>query len=253
MSTVDVAAWVGTYPFRSIRSSSLDTLASKARELSIDTFIVSSFESVFQENHLDAFERWHARIADIDSLEHWPVVDPSMPRCLARLQRIVERYRPRGIRLLPNYHGYSLRDGVIDDLMVFAEEQGLVTQIFTMIADPRWHYMLKVPPVAPEDYEHLTSVHPDAKLLISGQQPLQRLASRANECPNLYLDVSRVRGPVFAMTSLLDALPAEKLVFGSLWPIQIIEATLWQVTKARLAEQTQCLLLQDNVKRMLGE
>jgi predicted TIM-barrel fold metal-dependent hydrolase len=252
MSTIDVAAWVGTYPFRGIRNSSLDDLQAKAAELSIERFVVASFESVFQQNHFDAFERWHETLADIDCVEHWPVVDPSMPKQLKNFERIVDRYQPRGFRLLPNYHGYSLLDGHVDELMAFAKQYGLVAQVFGMIADLRWHYMLKVPPVHVDQFDHFTGVHHDAKIILSGQQPIQRLASRAEQCPNLYVDISRVRGPVLAMESLVNEMPLNKLLFGSLWPIQIIEATLWQVTWTNLPAETQAMVLHRNFETLMA-
>jgi predicted TIM-barrel fold metal-dependent hydrolase len=252
MSITDVAAWVGTYPFRGIRNSSLDDLQAKAAELSIDRFVVASFESLFQENHLDAYERWHETLAGIDCVEHWPVVDPAMPKQLRNFERIVDRYQPRGFRLLPNYHGYSLLDGAVDDLMTFAQERGLVAQVFAMIADYRWHYMLKMPAVSADLFDHFTGMHPDAKIIISGQQPVQRMAARAKQCPNLYLDISRVRGPVMAMEKLVNEMPTQKLLFGSLWPIQIIEGTLWHVTWTKLPAETQAAILGGNFETLMG-
>ena len=175
-----------------------------------------------------------------------------MPGQLRGLERIVDRYRPRGIRLLPNYHGYTLRDGVVDELMAFADEHQLVVQVFAMIADPRWHFMLKVPALDPEQLDHFTSRHFNARIIVSGLQPVTRLADRARQCPHLYLDVSRVRGPVFAMEKLVRDVPVDKLLFGSLWPIQIIEATLWQITWSDLPSHTQSLILNTGFEVLMG-
>lgn len=70
-------------------------------------------------------------------------------------------------------------------------------------------------------------------------------------CPNLYADTSRIRGPVFAIEKLLAACPADKILFGSLWPLQITEATLWQVTTAHIDDVIRKKILFDNANRLL--
>lgn len=248
----DVSAWVGTYPFRGIIHSSLDDLRNKSQTLGIDRFITSSFDNLFQENNFDAFERWAPILSEHSHIEHWPVVNPAMPGQLRRLERIVTEYQPRGIRLLPNYHDYSLRDHEVGDLMAFADQHHLVVQIFSMIADPRWHFMLKVPPVDSNDLDWLISQYAQSRMIISAHPSLQHLAPQAKQCPHLYLDVSRVRGPVLAMEKLVTQIPAHKLLFGSLWPIQIIEATLWQITQSNLSCESHNLLLYNNFQSLMA-
>ena len=58
--------------------------------------------------------------------------------------------------------------------------------------------------------------------------------------------------PQSAIEQLVKTLPPDKLLFGSLWPIQIIEATLWQITTADLDEPTRAKLLHGNAKKLLG-
>jgi predicted TIM-barrel fold metal-dependent hydrolase len=72
------------------------------------------------------------------------------------------------------------------------------------------------------------------------------------EQPILYADLSRLRGPQFAIEKLVNQLPVEKLVLGSLWPIHIIEATLWQVTTAKISPEIQRQLLHDNAQHLLA-
>ena len=51
---------------------------------------------------------------------------------------------------------------------------------------------------------------------------------------------------------MTTTLPTEKMVFGSLWPQQIVEATLWQVTTAKVDAGTRTAILRENARRMLG-
>jgi predicted TIM-barrel fold metal-dependent hydrolase len=154
--------------------------------------------------------------------------------------------------LLPNYHGFRLYDAGAAELMALARERRMIVQVFQRIADERWHWMLKVPAVDQADLDYLTASF-DQPILLSGVSGHRALASRLAKCPGLYADISRVRGPQFAIEKLVKAVPSEKLVFGSLWPIQIIEATLWQVTTAKIGDETKRNLLAENARRMLAD
>jgi predicted TIM-barrel fold metal-dependent hydrolase len=247
MNVIDVSAWVGQYPFRGIPSSDIASLKRKMGQLRIERAIVAPFEGIFWENTLNAYELFVEELKSETSLELWPVVRPG---ATAGLEKLLDRYRPRGLRVLPNYHGYRLWDSAAAELMQLARERGMVVQVFQRIADERWHYLLHVPPVPQDDLEYLTAVYHDQPILLSGVQPLISLASRLREQPKLYVDISRVRGPQFAFESLVKDLPAEKLIFGSLWPVQIIEATLWQVTTAQIPAEVKQQILHDNAEWM---
>ncbi|HEX7010438.1 MAG TPA: amidohydrolase family protein [Phycisphaeraceae bacterium] len=254
---IDVAAWVGQYPFRGILHSSLTHLLDKLAALQVERAVVSPFEALFWENNLDAFDLWSHRLAEHSRLELWPVVNPAMPGQIARLARRLDEHAahgqavPRGLRLLPNYHGYRLDAPAVDDLMRLARERSLIVQVFQRIADERWHWMLSVPPVPPEDLLAFVDRHDQQPILISALNAPQLLADRLRSHPALYADLSRLRGPLFALERLLEQAPADRLVFGSLWPIQIIEATLWQITYAQASDATKADLLRGNAARLL--
>lgn len=248
---IDVAAWVGNYPFRGIINSTLDDLRGKAEALNM-RFVVASFDSLFHENNLDAFERWQETLAGEGHLEHWPVANPDQPGQLRYLEKLLDRHQPRGLRLLPNYHAYRLWHPEMDRLMAMAAERGMIVQIFQRIADERWHWMLKMPAVSREDVDHVTSRYTDARVIVSGCAELAWIAPRLRECPHFYADISRIRGPVLALEHYAAIVPLEKMVFGSLWPIQMIEASLWQITWSQLTEQTKADLLYGNFARLTG-
>jgi predicted TIM-barrel fold metal-dependent hydrolase len=248
MSAIDVSAWIGHYPFRGIPNSSIDDLRRKMNELQIGRVIVSPYEAIFWENNLDAYEQAARQLADDAAIEVWPVVRAG---ATAGLEKLLDRFNPRGLRLLPNYHGYRLIDQPVRGILDLAKSRGMIVQVFQRIADERWHYLLKVPPVDQTDLEYVTSVHTEQKILLSGLNSIAPFASRLRQSANLYADLSRIRGPQFAIESMVKSLPVEKLVFGSLWPVQIIEATLWQITSAQIDETLKQQLLRENALALL--
>ena len=247
---IDVSAWVGQYPFRGIPKSSVADLKRRMSSLRISLAIVSPFEAIFWENGLDAYERAADELAADDaSLQVWPVMRPG---AMHGLERLLDRYHPRGLRLLPSYHDYHLYDASVEPIMTLARERRMIVQIFARIADERWHWMLKVPELPLHDIEYATGVFDRQPILVCGLNRPQALAARMEHHPMLYADVSRVRGPVFAMDQLLASPQIDRLVFGSLWPIQIVEATLWQITSAGATDEAaRAKLLRENAEALL--
>lgn len=252
-TTIDVAGWVGQYPFRGIHNSSLAHLTAKLESLQIERAIVSPFEALFWENNLDAWQLWAARLADKPRLELWPVVNPAQPGQLSAFESMLDAYRPRGLRLLPNYHGYQLADPAVETLMRLADQRGMIVQVFQRIADERWHWMLPMPAVQEEELVAFVQQYPHQRILISGMNHPQVLAEVMAKQPQLYADISRLRGPLFAVERLVEQVPAQRLTFGSLWPIQVIEATLWQLWDARIPEASRQAMLYGNAQRLLNE
>jgi uncharacterized protein len=246
---VDCSAWIGTYPFRAIPRSSIDDLRERMQVLGIDRAIVSPFEALFQENNLDSYAHAAAQLKSDPGLEVWPVIRPG---ALHGFEKLLDEYRPGGMRLVPNYHGYRLYDRTVERIMAAARERRMMVQIFTRIADERWHWMLKVPELSLAEIEHAVSIYGNQPLLISGLNAPQNLSPRMQQHPGLFADVSRVRGPLFAMEKLLASSVSEKLVFGSLWPIQIIEPTLWQITSAPVPDEKKNAVLHTNAKTLLN-
>jgi predicted TIM-barrel fold metal-dependent hydrolase len=249
---IDVAAWVGHYPFRGILSSSLEHMRRQMRGIGIAKAIVSPFEAVFWENNLDAYEQWLLRLGGRQDLELWPVVNPAMPGQLDEFKRMCESHRPRGVRLTPNYHGYRLEDTCVAALMQFAAAKEMVVQVFSRIADERWHWMLKTPPVATDEILYFTSAFAGQPMILSALNSIREIIPRMKQQPRLCVDISRLRGPIFAAEQLMAEAPPKQVLFGSLWPIQIAEATLWQVLEARMDDKIKSAVLRDNFLELVG-
>jgi predicted TIM-barrel fold metal-dependent hydrolase len=168
------------------------------------------------------------------------------------IERVLDRFKPRGLRLLPNYHGYRLSDVSVERIMRLAKQRRMIVQVFQRIADERWHWMLKTPAVDQEALAYFTARYADQPLLLSGLGSFEGWASRIEQSDSIYVDVSRIRGPVFAIERLQQSVRLDRVVFGSLWPIQMIEASLWQIEAARLDVQNKAALLRDNANRLLA-
>jgi predicted TIM-barrel fold metal-dependent hydrolase len=254
----DVAAWLGPYPFRHLRECSLDDLVARCDRLGIGRVVASGYDNLFAQNGLETWRIWREAIAAHPAetrIDYWPVVNPAAPGELRRFSEYAAVHRPRGIRLLPNYHGYRLWEPAVADVMAVARQMDLVVQVFVRIADERWHWMLHTSAVdVNQDIAYLTSQFQEQPLVISGASAgeIGFLGRRMRQQRMLYADLSRVRGPIFALDRIDQAAPVDRLLFGSLWPVQIIEASLWEITTSTLDAGIQRAILGGNYAALMA-
>jgi len=136
-------------------------------------------------------------------------------------------------------------------LMDFARRNRLVAQLFVRLADERWHWMLKMPAVPDSEVLYFTSVFAGWRMIVSGLNAIDPLMSRLRQQPRLCVDIGRLHSCLFAVEQLISQVPWEQVLYGSLWPIQIPQATLWQVLDARIEERIKSALLHDNFVRLM--
>jgi predicted TIM-barrel fold metal-dependent hydrolase len=247
-STFDATLFFGDYPFRGFAQSSLNDLKSRCEQHNISGGAVSSFQQIFWENNLEAARRDADAIANYASLQHFVVVNPSYPRQLEDLEKVLSQFPVSGLRLLPNYHQYHLWDDCVRDLFVLAKEYQLPLQIHREIQDQRMHWMLPVAPLASAELEWLLANPPAVKVLLSGltNADLRGLQSKILEAPNVWADLCRVRGPVFGIEKMTELVKAKRLVYGSLWPIQNMASSLLQIEDAQISEEDKKVIVRSD-------
>ena len=252
-TVIDATAFVGDYPFRGFPQTSPGALKKLAQKYGIGGAVVSSFSEIFWENNFEAAKRLADEIGGGDFFAHFLVVNPSYPRQIKELPDVLEATGASGIRLLPNYHEYRLWDERVLELFHFAHEHELPIQIFREIQDERMHWMRHFPPTANADFEWFLSALdtpeiPACRVLLSGLTffDFGRMGEAMRECKTVWADLSRVRGPLFSVEKLVNEQSHERLVFGTLWPIQIMAATLRQIADADIDETMRARMLGEN-------
>jgi predicted TIM-barrel fold metal-dependent hydrolase len=252
-SIIDATAFVGDYPFRGFPQTSSAALKTLARKYGIGGAVVSSFSEIFWENNFEAARRLADEIQSDDFFAHFVVVNPAYPRQLKELPEILETTGARGIRLLPNYHDYRLWDERALELFRFAHEHDLPVQIFREIQDERMHWMRHFAPTSNADFEWFLSALdspeiPACRVLLSGLTfaDFGRMGAALRERKTVWADLSRVRGPLFSVEKLVNEQHCERLVFGTLWPIQIVSAPLRQITDADIDDAIRAQMLNEN-------
>lgn len=250
---IDVTGFVGRWPFRTIPRSELSDLRRLAGRLGLERVVVSSFENLFWENAFDAARETARLVCDDALLEHFPMVNAAFTGVFEDLLRLHEEFPFRGIRLLSNYHGYSLDDPLVDGLLAWTQARGLVVQVFRRISDERLHHILKVPAVPEDELVRLARRHPHQRFIFSGLSyaEIGIIAGALELAGHVWFDVSRCRGPEGWPERLVADVPAERLVFGSLWPLQVIRSTSEELIHAVMDPAAKAAILHDNAAMLL--
>ncbi len=252
---VDTNVSLSRWPFRRLSGDETPTLVERLSKQGVSQAWVGSFDAIL---HRD-IGGVNARLMDEcqrhggDILKPFGALNPKLPDWQEDLRRCVEDYNMPGIRLHPNYHQYQLTDPVFAELLHAAAARGVIVQIAVSMEDTRTqHPLVRAPPVDLTALPQLVKREPAAKLeLLNWWPALRRQSLQAFvDAGAVYFDISTVEG-IEGTARLMDRLPAERVVFGSNFPLFSFDAALLKMQESGLAEDRKKMLLEGNAKRIL--
>jgi predicted TIM-barrel fold metal-dependent hydrolase len=255
--TIDVNVNLSRWPFRHLPGDEPASLVAKLRKHNVTEAWAGSFDGVFHKDLAAA----NARLASDcrkygrGLLRPFGSVNPQLPDWREDLRRCVEVHGMRGIRLHPNYHGYTLADPEFRELLALAARTGVIVQIALCMEDERTqHPLMKVAPVDPIPLVEAIDPHPKLKLVILNSYPqlppekLRTLFSR----PQVYFDLAMVER-VAGVTRLAEQAGFERVLFGSYFPFFYFESAVLKMKESALPEPQGKAIMQDNARRLLPE
>jgi len=252
---VDTNVSLSRWPFRRLSGDETPALVERLRKQGVSQAWAGSFDAIL---HRD-IGGVNARLMDEcrrhggDILKPFGAVNPKLPDWQEDLRRCIEDYKMPGVRLHPNYHQYQLTDPVFAELLNAAAARGVIVQIAVSMEDTRTqHPLIRLPPVDLAALPQLVKGVPSAKLeLLNWWPALRRQSLQAFvDAGGVYFDISTVEG-IEGTARLMDRLPAERVVFGSNFPLFSFEAALLKMQESGLAEDRKKLLFGGNAERLL--
>ena len=129
---IDTNAYLSRWPFRRLAGDeTIGDFVARLRKHGVGQAWVGSFDAPL---HRD-IGGVNARLA-ADCKQHgagllvpFGAVNPKLPDWQEDLRRCREQYRMSGIRLHPDYHGYTLADPAFGELLRLAAQAGMVVQL----------------------------------------------------------------------------------------------------------------------------
>jgi predicted TIM-barrel fold metal-dependent hydrolase len=253
-AAVDVNAYLGAWPFRRLSHTTPDALLRKMDAVGIECAVVSRLENVFYKNVLAGNRDLHALVKDHrDRFIPAYTINPGYPGWEDDLRICVDELGLRYVRLHPNYHRYHPLAPDCVGLLERAQELGLVMLLALAMEDERLHHWLAmVQDVAPADVSEAVNAFPGVRFLLTTGtfRQLADVWQRVDDTRNLYVENSRVQGPVGDVDRLCRLMGADHVLFGSNLPLYHPESARLSIDHAALDDATKRLLLFDNARRL---
>ena len=241
------------WPFRQLPLEDADALVKKLRVLGIAQAWAGSFEGILHRDIAGV----NQRLADAcrHRAELIPVgsINPELPNWEDDLRRCTEEHNMPGIRLHPNYHGYTLDDPRFERLVELATAEGRFIQIAAAVEDTRTqHPLVHVPDVDLTPLVKLMKVMSGARAQILNHNLRPPLLLQLGETPGIFFDTARVDG-TDGVPQVVQSVPPGRVMFGSHAPFLIPEAALIRVHESMvLDEALMRAVLSENAAHLIG-
>ncbi|MEM6337801.1 MAG: amidohydrolase family protein, partial [Bacteroidota bacterium] len=219
----DLNCWLGSWPFRLAASATVEQLTETLRKAGVARGYVSALDAVLAPDPGPANQAVRAAVSGVELLSFVPVANPRLHGWLDDLEETGTPY----VRLVPNYHGYRLRDTVGIDAVDALLSIGRTPIIHARLEDDRTRYHgLSVTAVPEADLADTLRRWPDAPLVLAGcfLPEIERLASLST-CA--VFDSSMAEW-AFTRKRLDAVLPPERLALGTLAPLHDALPAVWK-------------------------
>jgi predicted TIM-barrel fold metal-dependent hydrolase len=254
--TIDANAYLGAWPFRRLSLTTPEALLRKMDALGIEQAVVSRLENVFYKNVLAGNRDLHA-LTRPHAGRFIPAatINPGFPGWEDDLRLAVEELGMRVVRLHPNYHRYHPLQPECVELLVRARELRLVVLLTLCLEDPRLHHWLApVPDVEVAEVAETVNAFPDVTFLVTTatSRQLTDLWRRVDEPGNLYLENSRVQGPIGDVAKLVQQTDAGHVLFGTNAPLYHPKSAKLSIEEVDLDAATKAQIFAGNARRLFG-
>lgn len=236
----DINAWLGVWPFRSLRDNTPESLVARLDGAGIDKAAVSQIEAMFHRNTQLANEKLAESVSGHAArLVPVATINPLFPGWEKDLARCHEGLGMKGVRLFPQYHDYPADGPDAVAVVTACAERGLPVSIPARIEDVRQrHWMDPGREVNQAQIARLIAAVPNATVLVPNARglansPIWRDESIRDRSWHFDLSLAEVHyvlhRSVNRMRDLADYIEeggADHLVFGSHVPISYVGPAL---------------------------
>ncbi len=252
---IDSNAYVGEWPFRRLPYSQPDALLRKMDALGIERAVVARLENVFYKDLLVGNRELHAIVlAHQDRFIPAYTINPAYPGWDDDLRICLDELGARHLRLHPNYHQYELLGRENLRLLETAAEHDLLISIAIGLEDVRHqHWLARVPDVSAGDIAQTVNAFPHVRFLVTAGRfgEVTSIWRSVDKRENLYVENSRVQGPIHDVAKLCGVIGPDHVLFGSNAPLHYHESAKLSIeTEAQISDAYKQKLLHGNAVRL---
>lgn len=255
LARIDTNVTLFPWPGRRLPHDELPSLLGVLERHGITQAWVGTFEGILQRDVRSV----NARLAEACRASGgrclgFGSVNPTLPDWEEDLRRCHEVHRMPGVRINPNYHGYTLADPLFQRLLALAAERRMLVQIVCLIEDTRTQNpLLRVPDVDLAPLPEVLKAVPSARVLLlnAGKFVDAPVFRPLAQLPQVTVETARVEG-VGGVGRLARRLDPGRVVFGSHAPFFIYESAVIKLFESNLTEAEIRTLVDEGPRRLLG-
>jgi predicted TIM-barrel fold metal-dependent hydrolase len=253
---IDTNAYIGQWPFRRTPDDTVDALLAKFSHYGVEQAWTGSYEGILHKDIAAVNERLveACRQHDNGILIPFGSVNPVLPQWEEDLRRCAEVHRMKGIRLHPNYHGYTLDDGRFKALLEQASAAKLVVQLVVTMEDERMmHPLMQVAHVDVAPLADVVSSVPRLNLVLLNAFRAARgeAIDKLVATKQVWFDIAWLEG-IAGIDGMSKQIPLEHLLFGSYAPFFYFESSLFKLKESALTDETLALIQGGSARALLG-
>jgi len=248
---IDTNTTLFHWPFRRLPLDEVELLVAKMSSLGIDQAWASSFEAILHRDMTSVNERLADACRKYPTLVPIGAVHLDLPDWESDLRCCLFTHKMPGVRLYPNYHGYSLDDSRFLRLAHICAAAGRLIQISTCLEDPRTqHPSVRAADVDLSPLAKLFKEIPTAQVQLLNHRPGANAAKLLGNLPGLYFDTARIES-TDGVPQWHQQTPQGQLLFGTHAPFLVPEAALIRVHESGQLDDTELRnILGENAQRL---
>lgn len=251
---IDVNVNISRWPFRRLPCDETSRLIARLEKWNVHRAWAGSIDGLFHRDvggvNLRLAEECKRRGDGM--LVAIGTVNPMLPDWREDVRRCHEEYGMPGIRLHPNYHGYTLDDPLFGELLGMAGERGLLVQLAVRMDDDRVQHRLMQ--VADVDVGPLASVlteYPKVRLvMLNALRTVRGDAIRELAAGGVSFEISMLEG-IGGIAKLLETVPVKHLLFGSHLPLFNLESAVFKLRESQLSDVQVEGITHGNAERLM--
>ena len=255
---IDTNVYVSSWVVRHARPDTVRSVVEKLRHHGVTSAWAGSFEGVLHTDIAGVNTRLAEACAQQGGglLRPFGTINPTFPDWEEDLRRCQENHHMPGVRLFPNYHGYTLDDARFASLVELATRRGLLLQIVCSIEDDRsQNPELTAAPVNVAPLADVLKSSPQARVMLlnSGSRVLGANTPLLSQlvAAGVGFEIATLEG-VGGIGSLLQRTPRIRLSFGSHVPYFYFEAALLKLQESPLSSEQLAAITHGNAHAVLG-
>jgi len=252
---VDTNVYLSRWPTRRLPLDETAKLVEKLHSQGVVEAWAGSFDALLHKDVAGVNSRLAEECAAHSAVRLVPfgAINPKLPDWQEDLRRCADEHKMPGIRLHPNYHGYTLAEPVFAEVLKAAAERKLVVSLAVVMEDERMmHPMFRTAAVDVKPLAKIVRETPGVKLLLLNAVKTVKGETLADltGAGDVSVEIAMQEG-VNGVETLLKSAPLERVLFGSLSPLFYFEAAALKLQESPLATPQIRAIAETNARRLL--